>query len=302
MPSKIDTLEQQQAAQDLAGLTRALLHPADRIAWLAVLRAPWCGLRWQDLEALCGDTDDTIWDLLQQPERLGRLSDDGRGRLADVAGVLTRAFDRRAGASLASWVEQTWRALDGPACLDDEAAQFAAQQFFALLAKAEQHGDLADPAQLHSLLESVQPQADPPREQGIEIMTMHRAKGLEFDTVVLLGLAREPRPDDPKALQWLARVAADGSEDLLVVPAPAPGDDIGARLADFVRRGERQRDLAERAAAALRGDDSSARTFASRMATTDGRLRAEDRNDARPFVAHRDRGSAARNGASHRGR
>jgi len=40
-------------------------------------------------------------------------------------------------------------------------------------------------------------------------MTMHRAKGLEFDTVVLLGLAREPRPDDPKALQWLARVAAE---------------------------------------------------------------------------------------------
>ncbi|MEO8465231.1 MAG: UvrD-helicase domain-containing protein [Gammaproteobacteria bacterium] len=244
---EIDTLEEQQVAQDLAGLTRALLHPADRIAWLAILRAPWCGLRWADLAVLCGDTDEAICELLQQPERLDRLSDDGRNRLADTTSVLTLAFDRRHGASLAVWVEQTWRDLDGPACLDDEAAQFAAQQFFALLARAEQHGDLADPARLHMLLESVQPQADPPREQGIEIMTMHRAKGLEFDTVVLLGLAREPRPDDPRALQWLARVAADGSEDLLIVPAPTSGDGVGTRLADFVRRSERERDLAERA-------------------------------------------------------
>ena len=244
---EIDTLEEQQAAQDLAGLTRALLHPADRIAWLAVLRAPWCGLRWADLETLCGDTDEAICELLRQPDRLDRLTDDGRERLADVASVLTRAFDRRDGASLTDWVERTWRELDGPACLDDEAGQLAAQQFFALLARAERHGDLDDPARLHALLQSVQPQADPPREQGIEIMTMHRAKGLEFDTVVLLGLGREPRPDDPKALQWLARVATDGSEDLLVVPAATPGDSIGTRLADFVRRAERERDLAERA-------------------------------------------------------
>jgi len=244
---EIDTLEEQQAAQDLAGLARALLHPADRVAWLAVLRAPWCGLRWVDLEALCGDTDEAICELLLQPDRLDRLSDDGRERLQDVARVLTRAFGHRDGASLAGWVERTWRELDGPACLDDEAAELAAQQFFALLASAERHADLDDPAQLHTLLGNVQPQADPPREQGIEIMTMHRAKGLEFDTVVLLGLAREPRPDDPKALQWLARVAADGSEDLLVVPAATPGDSVGVRLADFVRRAERARDLAERA-------------------------------------------------------
>src|SRR6185503_11022793 len=86
-----------------------------------------------------------------------------------------------------------------------------------------------------------------PREQGIEIMTMHRAKGLEFDTVVLLGLAREPRPDEPKALQWLARTAADGREDLLMVPAAFAGDREGELLTDFVRGAERARDAAERA-------------------------------------------------------
>ena len=79
-------------------------------------------------------------------------------------------------------------------------------------------------------MKAVQPQADAPREHGIEIMTMHRAKGLEFDTVVLLGLAREPRPDDPKALQWLARSTADGRDDLIMVPAAFASDAEATRL------------------------------------------------------------------------
>ena len=244
---EIDSLGEQTVAQDLAGLTRALLHLDDRIAWLAVLRAPWCGLRFADLDALCGDEHKSaVWDLLQQPQRVARLSDDGQARARSVVATLTAAFAAREQATLSRWIERTWIELGGPACVDDNAALLSADQFFALLAAAERGGDLDDPAVLQRALETVQPQADAPREQGIEIMTMHRAKGLEFDTVVLLGLAREPRPDEPKALQWLARATADGRDDLVMVPAAFAADD-GARLADFVRRAERERDAAERA-------------------------------------------------------
>ncbi len=177
---------------------------------------------------------------------LRRLSDDGQARARSVVATLTAAFAAREHATLSRWIERTWIELGGPACLDDNAALLSADQFFALLAAAERGGDLDDPAVLQRALETVQPQADAPREQGIEIMTMHRAKGLEFDTVVLLGLAREPRPDEPKALQWLARATADGRDDLVMVPAAFAADD-GARLADFVRRAERERDAAERA-------------------------------------------------------
>jgi len=248
---EIDSLGEQSVAQDLAGLTRALLHFDDRIAWLAVLRAPWCGLRWADLDALCGDDSRSqVWDLVQRPERLARLSPDGQARLRNVTATLMRAIEARGGTTLSRWIERTWIELDGPACLDDTAERSSAEQFFALLGAAERGGELDDPALLHGALEAVQPQADAPREQGIEIMTMHRAKGLEFDTVVLLGLAREPRPDEPKALQWLARSTADGTDDLIMVPAAFAGnagDAGGERLAEFVRRAERDRDSAERA-------------------------------------------------------
>ena len=245
---EIDSLGEQSIAQDLAGLTRALLHFDDRIAWLAVLRAPWCGLTFADLEALCGDDHvSAIWDLLQQPARVARLSADGQERARGVVATLAAALAAREHLPLPRWIEQAWTLLGGPACLDDVAEQQSAEQFFALLAAAERGGDLDDPELLQRALEAVQPQADAPREHGIEIMTMHRAKGLEFDTVVLLGLAREPRPDEPKALHWLARTAADGRDDLVLVPAAFASGGDGELLTEFVRRAERERDAAERA-------------------------------------------------------
>ena len=245
---EIDTLAEQPVAQDLVGLTRALLHLDDRIAWLAVLHAPWCGLTWTDLDALCHDAPQAaIWELLQQPVRLAKLSADGQSRAQALVATLAEAFARREQATLSRWVEQTWSALGGHACLDHAAERLAAEQFFALLSGAERGGDLDDPALLDGMLDTIQPQADPPRERGIEIMTMHRAKGLEFDTVVLLGLAREPRPDEAKALQWLTRTTGDGDGDLVMAPAAFAANAAAERLVDFVRRAERGRDLAERA-------------------------------------------------------
>jgi ATP-dependent exoDNAse (exonuclease V) beta subunit len=244
---EIDTLGEQSGAQDLLGLTRALLHFDDRIAWLAVLHAPWCGLTLADLEALCAEPSTTIWELLQRPESIARLSTDGQRRALTLKEKLAAAFERRDHFTLSRWVEHTWLALDGAACLDDLAQRHVAEQFFALLAKAERLGDLDDPAALERALEVVQPQADPPRERRIELMTMHRAKGLEFDTVVLLGLAREPRPDEGKALQWMVRSARRGVQDLIMVPSASAPDAGAERLVEFVRRAERQRDLAERA-------------------------------------------------------
>src|SRR5690606_9953789 len=81
--------------------------------------------------------------------------------------------------------------------------------------------------------------------KGIEIMTIHRAKGLEFDCVVLLGLGRAPHGDDPRALYWMERVAADGREDFLLAPLAPTGEHDA--LTEYMKHVDRARDRAERA-------------------------------------------------------
>ncbi len=88
---------------DLLALTRALEHRADRVAWLAVLRAPWCGLTLADLAALVeGSIGTTIWQLVGDASRRSQLSADGQQRLARVVPVLARALGCVAEARLRS--------------------------------------------------------------------------------------------------------------------------------------------------------------------------------------------------------
>ena len=242
---ELEAPNQRQVVQDLLGLTRAMTHLADRIAWLAVLRAPWCGLTWQDLERLsAADAERTVWDLMHDGSATATLSADGRERLLDMRGILAGAFERRAAQPFERWIEQTWRALGGAATLENAEDAAAVERYFGTLAGLVDDGDLDDPVGLDESFAEPHGHGDPPREAGIEIMTIHRAKGLEFDTVILLGLARRLPAEQARALYWLERTAENGSEDLLLAPmSPVDGSTNG--LADFIRQAEEVRDRAE---------------------------------------------------------
>jgi len=244
---EITAPNQHQVVQDLIGLTRALAHRGDRIAWLGILRAPWCGLSWQDLHSLClDDRQSPIWALMNDGERLDRLSEDGRERLIGVRGVLKLAFQTRSEQPFARWIERAWMSLDGPACLDYLDELDRADRFFLTLAESVTQGDLDDPVQLERRFTDPRVGADPPREKGIEIMTIHRAKGLEFDTVILLGLGRGLPPENQKGLNWLERRNEDGSEDVLLAP-PTANPQQTNELTEWIRRMDRNKNLSERA-------------------------------------------------------
>ncbi|MBI5136503.1 MAG: UvrD-helicase domain-containing protein [Nitrospirae bacterium] len=228
---EIDPLQQRPAVADLIALTRALRDPADRIAWLAVLRAPWCGLTLADLHALAGGDRRTVADMLADPATLNALSPDGRARALRAGAVLNRALTRRGRLRAAPWVEETWYALWGPATLRPDDLDDATRYLTLLdgLDEPRLGGDLPSPARLAERLKDLF--AADGGQAPVEVMTIHRAKGLEFDTVILCGLGRAPHNDDPRLLLWLERPIPGGDTDVLLAPVKETGGDDDALFA-----------------------------------------------------------------------
>ena len=250
----IEPLAERQGVQDLISLTRALHHRADRVHWLAILRAPWCGLCLADLHALAGDDHDvTIWSLANDVERMERLSVDGRRRLAHVIVVLAEALAGQGRQRRRRWVEDTWRKLGGPACLvgadgaPDANGLADAQAFFNRLDAL----DAAGRCTLDSLEDDMGRLYAAPDAQAdgrLQLMTIHKAKGLEFDTVILPGLHREPAGRDTPLLAWDSFPLASG-ERLVAAPVnPRRGRKDGEpTVYDFLQRMERERSRNEEA-------------------------------------------------------
>ncbi|MBS3755972.1 MAG: PD-(D/E)XK nuclease family protein, partial [Desulfobacterales bacterium] len=64
---------------------------------------------------------------------------------------------------------------------------------------------------------------DPGADQRLQIMTIHKAKGLEFDMVIIPGLGKSPRTQDPSLLLWQERAAAPAGQSLLMAPISETG-------------------------------------------------------------------------------
>ncbi|RKZ33684.1 MAG: DNA helicase UvrD, partial [Gammaproteobacteria bacterium] len=237
---EMEALSGQPVVQDLLALTRALLHPGDRAAWLAVLRAPWCGLSLADLLVVAGDGRGVLWERLRSPAMIAALSPEGQRRLARNTSVLEQARQGRRRQGLRAWVESTWCHLGGPGCAQSAGALEAADAYLEVLASLDVAGDLPDPAALEAHLERLHAPAASGADDRVQIMTVHKAKGLEFDTVIVPGLGRRRRVLEERLLWWLYRPTPRGEPDLLLAPIAATGEDADPTCA-YLKRLEKIR-------------------------------------------------------------
>ena len=243
---EIEELGHRPVVQDLLALTRALQHPADRLAWLAVLRAPWCGLTLADLHALAavsapssslsptrgeeeqlaplslggrgvGGEGATVWELMNDSARVAVLSADGRARLKRAHAVLKACLDHRCRGSLRERIAGAWLALGGPACVEDATDLEDAEIYFEYLESHEEAGEIGAPVAFEEGLAKLYALPDLQADERLQIMTIHKAKGLEFDIVIVPGLGRPRRSDDRRLFLWMEQPGTP-----LSVPHPRP--------------------------------------------------------------------------------
>ena len=237
----LEDLRERPEILDAVALGRALLNPHDRVAWLGVLRAPWCGLSLADLHMLVSADDPGLQKMPVPQLLLDRaqfISAEGRAVVARVIHAAKFAVELRAAQpslALGSWLAQTWQKLDGDLCAD-AAARVNLNLLWGCLDKlpgGEQ--DLLGPA-LEAALKDLKALPDPAADSecGVQLMTIHGAKGLEFEVVIVPELqAGNGAGTNKDLLAWLERGLSDSDDpeettEFLVAPLQAKGSDAGS--------------------------------------------------------------------------
>ena len=91
---------------------------------------------------------------------------------------------------------------------------------------------------------------DPAQPDAVSLMTIHGAKGLEFDHVFVVGVGLRGRADDPRLLNWLEMPREQGGDHLVMAPIRFRGDDEDAgddAINLYLKQLHRERARAERA-------------------------------------------------------
>lgn len=227
--------EQSHVRDFLAGL-RLLHHPADGLSWIRWLRSPALGLNWAQIDQLRATDLQSSWARLvlaaSPPE------DYPEARWQHAIDTLSNVLQRRqSGLALAEAARLLYaglgqhHALDGPARTD-------ISRVLAFLREHCMGGQLRDEA---AFLRGLQRLWAAAATAPLELMTVHKSKGLEFDQVFLMGLGRGGRGGEEPLLGW----HPDHPEAVLSIQPSAMDSDSEASIYPWLRRTTRHQEAAE---------------------------------------------------------
>ncbi len=211
----LEPLADVAVVRDLEALARALESPLDRVAWLAVLRAPFIGLALPDLTLIAESARDTIPAVLR--DGIPGLSPDAMERLIRSTPILLAAWQQRELEPRAHQVERVWLALGGPSACAQPGELASARRFLLALDEEDRKRLRGRPLDFERMMYRLYAQ-EPAADGAVQLMTIHGAKGLEFDHVFVLGIGLHGRGDETRLLNWLELPRAGGGDHLLMAP------------------------------------------------------------------------------------
>ncbi|MBQ7502546.1 UvrD-helicase domain-containing protein, partial [bacterium] len=232
---EVCSLDKAEPVPLLVAITNVFLNVLERRFWFAILRSKLVGLNMKEVAVLMERVLD------DEAEKVGRYnppkdfwhslslvsSKDGKMRdLLKKAGMsekgleacrrlykaYSHAYATRRSMGLADSVRGLWMRLGGPAlCSREEAAN--AEQYFEFLKRFDERGEWPNVKTLEDGLSQLFAESSMDENNPVQFLTVHGAKGLEFDYVFLPGLASK---QNPRTVEKLINVSSFGIREKAV--------------------------------------------------------------------------------------
>lgn len=206
------SLNNSQLIIDLLMLTRVIVLADSRLAWFSLFRSPVCGLSLSDLWFLAQQKDEHI---LPINIDVACLSPEGQIRAKKIIQVLTYWQANAYRLPLYQAIRHLWISLGFDLFYQDK---INSASYFELLQKWEEGNQFGDFEVLEEKINSLYQAAKPlTTDSPIQIMTIHKAKGLEFDYVFIPGLQHATIKED-QPLVIYHEIAYRDHVDWLIAP------------------------------------------------------------------------------------
>jgi len=222
---EIDRLSQKPVVRDLTRLAYALSDQFDQLSWAACMRAPWFGLSLDSIRLVFMHTDPS----LSFPQRICQsiplMNENCTERSTRVMSILQLALDSKGKKPFRKWLYGCFLALGGLSQLDFQSERDDLLACLDKLSELTSGGELNDREAVEQAIEQLFAAPNPKADGQVQIMTIHKAKGLEFDTVILPRLHSKARSGDPILLKWTEFLDSQGHQHNLLALSKKTGEE-----------------------------------------------------------------------------
>ncbi|MCF6194134.1 MAG: UvrD-helicase domain-containing protein, partial [Kangiellaceae bacterium] len=249
----LESLTNKIIVSDITCLALALTDIYDQLSWVACLRSPWYSLSINDIKLIVSfvtstgssfptainylakdvsadasadetDSENNNIELIDARDKCN-LSIEGKLRISIIQPILNHAIALKGKKPFIKWLSGCFDAVGGCFQIDTASEHKDLDTCIETIAKFELGGEIIDRKGLQSALEKLYAAPNPNADNQIQLMTIHKSKGLEFDTVIL------PRTDDWRSrpdtplLKWTEVLDNYGTAHNLLAVSKETGKD-----------------------------------------------------------------------------
>lgn len=196
-------LFERQPIIDLINLTTLTINPDDTISLLGFLRSPMVGVLQNDLFKILEQfesTDQTLFETINDPNL--KISLDCRERLNRFSLIFTEKRKMFLKTKFRYVIENLWLSLNGKHFTED-LQPLDIESYFKLIERQEKCRTINDWDKFEKSLKKLYISPHPSSNKNIQVMTIHKSKGLEFDNVFIPGMGRSSRGGSKDIISWI---------------------------------------------------------------------------------------------------